>query len=147
MARSLPVLFATMLATACNGPLPFLSGGALSGPVAEPPAQWSEWGAYGSVIQFETNPAEPYSVNIAYTVVGETLYVNAGDTKTKWVEHMEADPRVRLRRDGTVYELRAERVTAADEIARFGEAWTDQSFFRRDPATLGEVWIYRLDRR
>jgi hypothetical protein len=60
---------------------------------------------------------------------------------------MEIDPRVRLRIDGAVYELRAERVTDGDEILAFARAWTDQSFFRRDPSSYEEVWIYRLAAR
>ena len=39
---------------------------------------------------------------------------------------------------------RAERVTDSAEIAAFGEAWTSQSVFRRDPRELDEVWLYRL---
>jgi hypothetical protein len=46
--------------------------------------------------------------------------------------------------DGVLYDLRAERVTDAAEISAFGEAWTSQSMFRRDPVELGEVWVYRL---
>ena len=57
---------------------------------------------------------------------------------------MTESPLVRLRMDGALYDLRAERVTEAVEIAAFGKAWTDQSVFRRDPAGLDEVWIYRL---
>ena len=46
--------------------------------------------------------------------------------------------------DGVLYDLSAERVTDPDEIAVFAKAWTSQSMFRRDPAGLDEVWLYRL---
>ncbi|MCP5040560.1 MAG: nitroreductase family deazaflavin-dependent oxidoreductase, partial [bacterium] len=69
------------------------------------------------MIQLETNPEDPYSVNIAYTVVDDQLYIYAGDTRTQWVENMEADPRVRFRLDDTIYELRAERVTDRNKIS------------------------------
>ena len=95
-------------------------------------------------MQLETRPDDPYSVNIAYTVMEGRLYVNAGDTETRWVQHMSADPRVRLRLDGVIYELRAERVSDPDELAAFARAWTSQSVFRRDPTQLDEVWLYRL---
>ena len=98
----------------------------------------------GATIQLETRPEDPYSVNIAFTVLGGRLYVNAGDTETQWVKNIAANPRVRLRMDGALYDLLAERVTDTEEIAAFGAAWTSQSFFRRDPARLEEVWIYRL---
>ena len=59
-------------------------------------------------------------------------------------EKIAANPAVRLRMKGVLYDLRAERVTQAAEIAGFGQAWMDQSIFRRDPAGLDPVWIYRL---
>lgn len=140
--RRLAPLLALALA-ACNGPTLLLPGGELDGEVRAAPADWSAADAYGTV-QLETRPGEPYSVNVAYTVLGDHLYVNAGDTETRWAKHIAADPRVRLRLDGVLYELRAERVTDPEEIAAFGRAWTSQSIFRRDPAGLDAVWLYRL---
>ena len=142
--RLAPLLLFLFVATGCNGPLPFLGGGALSGDVVAAPESWGEWTESVNVIQLETNPAVPYSVNIAYTIVGEQLYVYAGDTKTRWVEDMEADPRVRFRRDGLVYELRAERVSGDAERLAFAKVWAARGAFSRDPQTLDEVWLYRL---
>ena len=65
-------------------------------------------------MQLETNPAEPYSVNLAYTVLGGRFYVNAGGTETRWAAHIAADPRVRLRLDERLYDLRARRVTVGE---------------------------------
>ena len=129
--------------TGCNGLLPFLSGGALDGPVASAPTDWSSFEPT-AIVQLETRPTDPYSVNIASTIVGDALYINAGDTETEWVKHISADPNVRLRMSGSIYTLRAERVTDADEIERFGRAWTAQGAFHRDPSKLSPVWIYRL---
>ena len=142
--RFAPLLLFLSVATGCNGPLPFLGGGALAGDVVAAPESWGEWTESVSVIQLETNPAVPYSVNIAYTVVGEHLYVYAGDTKTRWVEDMEADPRVRFRRDGLIYVLRAERVSGEAERVAFAKVWAARGSFSRDPQTLEEVWLYRL---
>jgi hypothetical protein len=136
-------LLLALAAFACGGPFAVLPGGELDGEVEPVPSDWAFAGDYGT-IQLETRPEEPYSVNIAYTVLEGRLYVNAGDTETQWVKNMTATPLVRLRMDGVLYELRAERVTDAAEISTFGKAWTSQSFFRRDPAELDEVWIYRL---
>ncbi len=132
------------VAAGCNGPLPFLAGGTLAGEVVEPPSEWTEWTEKVSVIQLETNPSEPYSINIAYTIVRGQLYVYAGDTKTEWVQGMEVDPHVRFRRQGLIYELRAERVTDDAERAVFAKAWAARGFLSRDPQTLDEVWLYRL---
>lgn len=142
--RLASLLLFLAIATGCNGPLPFLGGGALSGDVVAAPESWDEWTESASVIQLETNPAEPYSVNIAYTIVGEHLYVYAGDTKTRWVEDMEADPSVRFRRGGLIYELRAVRVSDEAERVAFAKVWAARGSFSRDPQTLGEVWLYRL---
>jgi hypothetical protein len=131
---------------ACSGPFGLLPGGGLEGKVQSVPSDWTFAGDYGTA-QLETRPEDPYSVNLAYTIVDGTLYINAGDTETQWVQNMTVNPEVRLRVDGVLYELNADRVIDADEIARFAEAWTSQSMFRRDPTGLDEVWIYRLRAR
>ena len=131
------------LALGCNGPAGLLPGGGLEGETRPVPSDWSFAGDYGTA-QIETRPEDPYSVNLVFTVLNGRVYVNAGDTETQWVKNLTEDPRVRLRVDGALYELRAERVTDADEITVFGEAWTSQSIFRRDPAGYDEVFIYRL---
>ncbi len=138
----LPVALLAAFA-ACSGPCVLLPGGALDGEKRPVPADWGFAGDYGTM-QLETNPAEPYSVNIAYTFIDDVFYINAGDTETQWVKHIASDPDVKARIDGVLYEMRAIRVHDEAEIERFGEAWTDQSMFRRNPAELDEVWVYRL---
>jgi len=133
----------TLAAVCCNGPFAVIPGGRLDGDVQSVPSDWSFAGDYGT-IQLETRPDQPYSVNIAYTVMNGILYINAGDTETQWVKNMEANPKVRLRMDEALYGLIAQRVSETDDIAAFAVAWTDQSMFRRDPTKLDEVWIYRL---
>ena len=123
-----------------------LPGGRLAGELRPAPGDWGLAGSHGTA-QLETRPEDPYSVNVAFTVLGGSLYVNAGDTETRWVRNIAEDPRVRLRIEDALYELRAERVTDAAELDAFGAAWTDQSFFRRDPRKLDEVWVYRLAAR
>jgi hypothetical protein len=136
-------LLPLLAASGCNGPFILLPGGELDGETRPAPSDWSFAGDYGTV-QLETRPEDPYSVNVAFTVVDGRLYINAGDTETKWVKNITVSPLVRLRMNGVLYDLRAERVKDTEEIATFGRAWTSQSMFRRDPAGLDEVWIYRL---
>ena len=143
VTRRLLCLLAGSIALGCNGPMGLLPGGPLDGESQPAPSDWAFAGDYGTA-QLETRASESYSVNLAYTIVDGVLYVNAGGTETQWVKNMTADPQVRLRIDGVLYDLRAERVSNADEIAAFAKAWTSQSMFRRDPAGLDEVWIYRL---
>ena len=60
------------------------------------------------------------------------------------MKNIAANPRVRFRLDGVLYDMRVERVENRAEIAEFGKAWTSQSMFRLDPVGLDEVWLYRL---
>lgn len=132
-----------LMAISCNGPTGLMAGGGIDGEAQPAPSDWAFAGDAGLAV-LETRPEEPYSVNLAYTVLDGVLYVNAGGTETQWVKNMDSDPRVRLRIEDSVYELRAVRVTDSAEIESFAKAWLDQSFFRRDPLGYDEVWIYRL---
>jgi len=140
---TLALVVAALALPGCNGPFLLLPGGELDGEPARPPSDWTFAGTHG-MAQLETRPEDAYSVNIAYTILNDHLYINAGDTESQWAKNIAADQSVRLRMSGTLYALRAERVTDAAEIGRFGQAWTDQSMFRRDPAGLDEVWLFRL---
>ena len=131
------------LGLACGGPLPFMSGGELSGAAESAPNEWALQENSG-VVQLETRPEDPYSVNINYTQRAGRLYIYAGDTETQWVQNMEANPLVRLRHSDVIYTLRAERVLDPDEISAFAAVWNEASIFHRDPAELDEVWLYRL---
>jgi len=133
-------------ALACGGPVFVFPGGALDGDVKPTPASWA-FAADTGTIQLETRPDEPYSVNIACVVMGDQLYVSAGDNYAQWVENMEADPRVRARIEGSVYELRAVRVTDEGEMKAFGAAWTEKISFGRDPSKLEEAFVFRLEPR
>ena len=134
-----------LLFTACGGPLAVFPGGALAGPVKPAPTSF-EFARDAGTIQLETDPEAPYSVNIACAVVGDGLYVSAGDNKSQWVENMEANPLVRLRIKDDVYELRAYRVVDDREMQAFADEWTKYSW-ARDPTELDEVWVYRMSAR
>ncbi|MEE3329714.1 MAG: hypothetical protein VX246_02495 [Myxococcota bacterium] len=132
----------TLLA-ACNGPTFVTPGGALAGEVKPTPSDWYFASEFGTV-QLETNPAEPYSVNIACVVMEGRLYAYAGESYTQWAENIETNANVRYRMDGDVYELRAERVADKEEIAAFGAAWTAKGRFLQDPTQFPEVWLFEL---
>jgi len=138
-------LLCALLVCGC-GPFLLLPGGRLGGTVKPTPASFA-FASDAGTIQLETRPADPYSVNVAGAVVGDGLYVSGGDTKTRWVENIEADPLVRARIDGSVYELRARRVVDAAELQAFAVAWLNLGSWARDPTKLGEVWVYRLEPR
>ena len=132
-----------LVAAGCNGPTFTFPSGALRGERQPVPSDWSAKGDSG-IAQLETNPDDPYSVNLVFTVIDGAVYINAGDTETRWVKNITANPAVRLRIDSALYDLRAERVTDGATVAAFAKAWTSQSTFRRDPTELEVVWIYRL---
>jgi hypothetical protein len=135
-----PILLPAFLA--CEGPTALLPGGALSGPV-EPVPESFAFARDAGTVQLETRPDDPYSVNVASAIVGGDVYVSAGSNRSRWVENMESDPRVRLRIAGVIYELRAERVTDAAALDAFAEEWLKNSW-ARDPRSYDEVFVYRL---
>ena len=144
LQRGLPIALLSGL-LACSGPVLVFPGGALDGPVE--PAPESFGFTAKTTIQLETRPGDPYSVNISCFVVDGKLYVNAGDTKARWVENMEADPRVRIRIDGILYELEAHRVLDDAALAAFAKTYTAEFSMGRDPTQLDVAWVYRLDPR
>jgi hypothetical protein len=141
--RGMQLFSVALIMSGCNGPLPFMSGGALSGDERPAPEEWALDEDFATV-QLETRPEDPYSVNISYTQIAGRLYINAGDTEKKWVTHMEVNPLVRLRTGDVIYLARAERVVDPAEVSEFGDAWVSHSMFLRDPDDLEEVWVYRL---
>ena len=114
------IVVAVILLLAGWGPFLLLPGGELEGPEAPAPADWSFTDNF-KTIQFETNPSDPYSVNIWVIQFDGHLYVHAGKNRAAWVEHMEADANVRIRIDGKIYRLSAARVTDQSEFDRFSD--------------------------
>lgn len=144
----LPVLALALAASAaaCAGPCLLLPGGTLEGPVVEEPESWAFTDEVGTV-QLETRPADPYSVNIWVVALGPHLYVHAGASRSTWVEHLEADPRARIRVEGALYELRAERVATQEEFDRFADAYERKYDRRPRNEDVREAYLFRLAAR
>ena len=143
----LPAIFTlAVLLSACEGPIGFFSGGALTGTEVETPVPWQFEEDYGFAV-LETRPEDPYSVNLAYVQMNGNLYVYAGDTRTTWVQHMDENPLVRLQVEELIYPASAVRVDNDDELNEFAAIWTSRSSFQRDPLQFEEVWLYRLEAR
>jgi len=135
-----------MTMSACDDPFVFAAGGELTGRVEATPQRW-QFDEKSALAQLETRPEAPYSVNFSYVQLDGRLYAYAGDTRTNWVEHIDHDPRVRVRVKGTIYPARAVRVVSDEELAEFAEVWAVLSSFQRDPMRFKEVWLYRLEQR
>ena len=152
---ALPALgLATLVLVGC-GPLGPFAGGRLSGELG--PAKVSSWDfASGEArAQLETRPSDPHSINVWFASSGGALYVPTsmilGPTDPRerdWVSHVAADPRVRLRLAGRVFERRMVRVDDPSEFAQARAALETKYELDpdgRDPER--EVWIFRLDPR
>ena len=135
-----------IILSGCDGPFIFAAGGSLNGIVTEAPDEWL-LDENSAVAQLETRPDDPYSVNFTYVQLDGRFYVYAGDTRTSWVKNIERNPLVRVRVQDAIYAARAIRVTSDEEISEFSNVWANLSLFQRDPMSLEEVWLYRLEER
>lgn len=126
--------------------LPF-GQGPLQGQVVPGPDDWSEVGEI-DIIQFETNgPEGPYSVNLWIANVDGGLHVFAGDNETDWVLNIRSDENVRLGANGSIYELKATRVTDADQFEKFAQEWEAKYGNRPRNENVDETYLYRLTAR
>jgi len=140
-------LLLAILACGCScGPFLLLPGGKLDGTPKPAPASFALPGNRDT-IQIETRPEDPYSVNVSGAVVDGKLYVSSGDEPQNWAKNIEANPLVRARIDGDLYDLKARRVTDRAELQAFAVVWTSGNTWARDPMKLGEVWVYQLGPR
>ncbi len=140
------LLLCTVAALGGWGPFLLLPGGELDGTVSPPPDDWSVTDPIKTV-QLETRPSDPYSVNIWVVALDGMAYVHAGANRAAWVEHIEADTRVRLRVGETIYELTAERVTDAAEFERFSDAYEAKYDRRPRNENVNEAYLFRLSAR
>jgi hypothetical protein len=136
----------SIVTAACSRPFVLLPGGALEGETAAVPQSWAFTNDVDTV-QLETRPADPYSVNIWVVAIDPNLYIHAGANRSAWVEHIEADPKVRMRVNDAIYELAAARVEAQDEFDRFSDAYEKKYGRRPRNENVGEAYLFRLAAR
>ena len=79
--------------------------------------------------------------------MGANLYLHAGASRQTWIEHLEADPRLRARIEGRIYELAAVRVHDAKEFARFADAYQTKYNTRPRNENIAEIYVMRLEAR
>jgi hypothetical protein len=128
---------------ACGGPFVLLPGGELEGESVPAPESWAFTDAVDTV-QLETNPGEPYSVNIWVVALDGKLYVHAGANRATWVENLELDPHARLRVDDSIYSLEASRVTSQEEFDRFSDAYEQKYGRRPRNENVDEAYLFAL---
>ena len=107
----------TFLISSCS-PFFVFPGGRLEGETAAPLDDWVFTRAIKTV-QIETRPKDPYSVNIWIIEKGPSLYIHAGANRAEWVTHLESDPRIRVRIEETVYDMKAVPIREQEEFDIF----------------------------
>ena len=135
-----------LLALGCD-PISMVPGGELSGTVKPTPADWSFTDSV-EIVQLETRPEDPYSVNIWGVAAKGAFYVASGrGEENAWARHLAEDPRVRLRVNEDIYELRAVRTDDPAERDAFLEAAHRKYDFEVDEEQQAKSILFRLDPR
>jgi hypothetical protein len=137
------------------GPLGPVPGPELAGSVVDEPVEdWSFVDAV-KVIQLETHPEDPYSVNTWVTKLGGGIYVFGGGEDSPWVQNIGDDPRVRIRIEGRIYERRAVRVADLETKRAFlmsmrskyeGDFGFQPEFWQR-AWDSGDLVLFRMEPR
>ena len=144
---ALPLLTLLLLGLGgCAEPFIVLPGNSLSGEVIDPPPSWEEFSEV-QVVQLETSPEDPYSVNIWLGVIGPDIYVATGADPTNWTEHLGINNNVRLRIGENIYQLEASPVTDPAERGRVGADYVRKYDLDIDGNWVTEGQVFRLDRR
>jgi hypothetical protein len=130
----------------CAEPFIVLSGDSLRGEVIDPPPSWKEFSEV-QVVQLETSPEDPYSVNIWTAAIGPDIYIATGADPTSWTEHLDINSDVRLRIGEQIYELEASPVTDPAERGRVGAEYVRKYDLDIEGNWVTEGQIFRLDRR
>jgi len=125
-----------------DGPLGPIPGGAFSGPVSPNPPDWSQ---IGEVIELEIRPENPWSLTVWGVEIDGELYVpHASGPLRRWVPVALADPRVRVRTGGQIYEGRIEKLEPGPLRTRALTAVAQKYGFDTDGEDDGSVWIFHI---
>jgi hypothetical protein len=117
---SLSLIVAVLVCTACFGPSDRRPGMKLSGRAADYPADWSFTDAHQEIaIEVSGFLGLPHSVTIWCASMDGDLYLGARDPESKrWPAWTDADPNVRLRIDGKLYDVRLTPLEDAATLER-----------------------------
>ena len=112
------VALIALLMFGCSGPFWQFPGGALLGPEQE--LNSAQIPAEGGVMQLETNPDEPYSVNVGYVVIGGSAYIDPAESR-RWYQNIKSNALVRVRFSGSdvVYTAVAVAEVDPEVLGRF----------------------------
>ena len=156
---TLAILLTLTLTTSLSGcggdPMGPFAGGELTAPESSNP--FTDWRSLPSVdtVFLETQGEAPYSVQTWIIGIDDRLYIPTslimGDRagERRWVQHIQADPNVRLQINDLVYPMRAHRV---EDEALHGKVL--DAFQEKYASELPEIdehaqnaWVFRFDAR
>jgi hypothetical protein len=107
LALGLLALLAAAALFGGAGPLAFVPGGHLWGPLREPAQDWSFTDAIAEIqVQTHAGPL-PWSVTTWVMSDQGKLFLGASECDRVWTHRVMDDPEIRLRIDGVVYEMQA----------------------------------------
>ena len=135
------MVFAILL-TGCEY-IPF-SSGKLEGMVTKPPSDWSLV-LNQEIIQIETNPETPYSVNLWIVNIDNTPHIFSGDNLSQWAENILKNDQVKLKIGENIYPLRGERVVKVQHFEKFAKAWQKKYGHRPLNENPTETYLFQLN--
>ena len=142
--RILIVTILTIILVSCAEPRSMMPGGQLSGEVFAVPLTWVD---VPEIIQVETRPSDPYSINIWGVAIGQHLYIATSDSGTTWSDFLNTDSDLRARVGFSLYELSAASITDPAERSRVAAAYVSKYELDKDDNWVDTGLIFRLDRR
>jgi len=127
-----------------DGPLGPIPGGAFVGPVDPDPGP--DWSNLEEVIELEIRPEKPWSLSVWNAVIDGQLYVpSAQGARRRWTSVALADPHVRVRTNGKIYERRIELVEDESLRRRIGAAIAERyDLGDRDESDLETTWFFPM---
>jgi hypothetical protein len=127
-----------------DGPLGPIPGGRFVGEVNPDPTP--DWSNLEKVIELEIRPTKPWTLSIWNVVLDGELYVpSASGARRRWPSVALADPLVRVRTHGNIYERRIVKVTDPALRKRIGAAIAERYEFEppENPET-DTTWFFHL---
>ncbi len=126
-------------------PMSPIPGGALSGEIAdEPVSDWS-FAAAEPFGYLETQVPEPRTITVTCIVSDGQLYVGCSSCSGRyWSQQLIAEPNVRYRVLGKIYNVTATRVMGPDEIDRVWRARAAKNVTANPDEIAEDFWFFRL---
>lgn len=130
-----------------DGPLGPIPGGAFVGPVDPDPDP--DWTDLEKVIELEIRPERPWSLSVWNVVIDGELYVpSARGAQRRWTSVALANPDVRVRTRGKIYEMRIEQVIDPALRRKIGAAVVERyELAGSDDDDLETTWFFHIGPR